>query len=87
MILQQNNFARIHSIYQAVTTAEWVNVSINNWPMLKVEGSSLGTSILEFDLFQFSQWLPLDKNNNLGISVMLLVLNDWTSNNAKSYSE
>ena len=51
--------------------------------MLKVEGSYLGVSILKFGLFQFSKWLCSDKNNNLGILVELLVLNDW---NAKSYS-
>ena len=56
-------------------------------PMLKVEGSNPGASILKFGLFQFSKWLCLDKNNNLGISVALLVLNDWTGVNAKSYSE
>ena len=44
--------------------------------MLKVEGSNLGVSILKFCLFQFSKWLRLDKNNKLGISVELLVLND-----------
>ena len=53
--------------------------------MLKVEGSNLGTSILKFGLFQFSKWLCLDKNNNLGISVALVALNDWTSVNAKSF--
>ena len=61
--------------------AEWVNVSINHLPMLKVKGLNLGASILKFGLFQFSKWLCLDKNNNLGILVLLLVLN------AKSYSE
>ena len=50
--------------------------------MLKVEGSNPGTSILKFGLFQFLMWLCLDKNNNLGISVALLVLNDWTGVNA-----
>ena len=56
-------------------------------PMLKVEGSNPGASILKFGLFQFSKWLCLDKNNNLRILVALLVLNDWTGVNAKSYSE
>ena len=46
--------------------------------MRKVESSSPGTSILKFNLFQFSKWVCLDKNNNLGIAVALLVLNDWT---------
>ena len=55
--------------------------------MLKVEGSNPGASILKFGLFQFSKWLYLDKNNNLGISVVLLVINDWTGVNAKSYLE
>ena len=55
--------------------------------MLKVKGSNPGASILKFGLFQFSKWLCLDKNNNLKISVALLVLNDWTGVNAKSYSE
>ena len=55
--------------------------------MLKVEGSNLGLSILKFGLFQFLKWLCLEKNNNLGILVVLLVLNDLTSINAKSYSE
>ena len=55
--------------------------------MVKVEGSNPGASILKFDLFQITKWLCLDKNNNLGISVALLVLNDWTGINAKSYSE
>ena len=45
-------------------------------PMLKVEGSNPGASILKFGLFLFSKWLCLDKNNNLEISVTLLVLND-----------
>ena len=45
-------------------------------PMLKVEGSNPGASILKFGLFQFSKWLCLDKNNKLEISVALLVLND-----------
>ena len=49
--------------------------------MLNVEGSNPGASILKFGLFQFSKWLCLDKNNNLGISVALLVLNDWTGVN------
>ena len=56
-------------------------------PMLKVEGSNPGASILKFGIFQFSKWLYLDKNNNLGISVALLVLNVWTGVNAKSYSD
>ena len=55
--------------------AERVNVSIIN-PMLKVEGSNPGASVLKFGLFLFSKRLCLGKNNNLGISVMLLVLND-----------
>ena len=54
--------------------AEQVNVSINHYTMLKVEGSNLSISILKFVLFQFSKWLHLDKNNNLGILVGLLVL-------------
>ena len=37
--------------------------------------------------FSISKWLPLDKNNNLGILVALLVLNVWTSISAKNYSE
>ena len=56
--------------------AEWVNVSINHEPMLKVKVSNPGVSILKFGLFQFSKWFCLDKNNNLGVSVALLVLND-----------
>ena len=56
-------------------------------PMLKVEGSNPGAAILKFGLFQFSKWLCLDKNNNLGISVALLVLNDRTRVSTKSYSE
>ena len=40
-------------------------------PMLKVESSNLGASILKFGLFQFSKWLCLDQNNNLGISFRL----------------
>ena len=55
--------------------------------MLKAEGSNQGVSILKFGLFQFSRWSLLDKNNNLGILVVLLFLNDRTSVNAKSYSE
>ena len=55
-------------------------------PMLKVEGSGPGASIQKFGLLQFSKWLGLD-NNNLGILVALLALNDWTRINAKSYSE
>ena len=49
--------------------------------MFKVEGSNLGTSIMQFGLFQFSKWLCLDKINYLGILVALLVLKDvyeWT---------
>ena len=42
--------------------------------MLKVEGANPGISILKFGLFQFSKWLRLDKNNNLGILVALLVI-------------
>ena len=42
--------------------------------MLNVGGSHLGATILKFGLFQFSKWLGLDKNNNLGISVALVVL-------------
>ena len=56
--------------------AEWVNVSINHQPMLKVKGSNPGVSILKFGLFLVSKWLCLEKNNNLGISVVLLALND-----------
>ena len=56
--------------------AEWVNVQSIINPMLKVEGSNTGASILKFGLYQFSKWMHLDKNNNLGISVALLVLND-----------
>ena len=52
--------------------------------MLKVEGSNAEASILKFGLFQLSKWLCLGKNNNLRISVALLVLNDWTGINAKS---
>ena len=55
---------------------ECVNVSINQQTMLKVEGSNPGIYILKLDLFQFSKWLRLDKNYNLGILVALLVLND-----------
>ena len=55
--------------------------------MLKVEGSNPGLFILKFGLLQFSKWLCLDKSNNFGISVASLVQNDWTSVNAKSYSE
>jgi hypothetical protein len=44
-------------------------------PMLKVENSNPGASILKFGL-QFSKWWCLDKNNNLRISIALLVLND-----------
>ena len=42
--------------------------------MLKVEGSNPGASILKLGLFQYSKWLCLDKNNNLRISVALLVI-------------
>ena len=53
--------------------------------MLKVEGSNPGISILKFGIYPFSKGLRLDKNNNLEISVELLVLSDWISINAKSY--
>ena len=56
--------------------AEWVNMSINHQPMLKVEDSNSGASILKFGLFHFLKWMCLDKNNNLGILVVLLVLTD-----------
>ena len=72
--------------YQAVG-AKLVNVPINHLSMLKVKGSNPGASIFKFGLFQFSKWLCLDKNENLWISVALLILNDWTTVNAKSYSE
>ena len=80
-----------HILNNSIHTEPWwlsglMCQSIIN-PMLKVEGSNPGASILKFGLFQFSKWLCLDKNNNLGISVALLVLNDWTGVNAKSYSE
>ena len=55
--------------------------------MPKVEGSNPGVSILKFGLFQFSHVVAFGKNNNLGILVALLVLNDLISVNAKSYSE
>ena len=45
-------------------------------PMLKAEGSNPGPSILKFVLFQVWKWLCLDKNDNVGISVALLVLSD-----------
>ena len=51
-----------------------------------LEGSNLGTSILKFGLFQFSKWLHLDQNANLGILVALLVLNDCTSVNAYKWT-
>ena len=44
--------------------------------MLKVEGLNPYTSILKYGPFQFSKWLHLDKNINLKILVVLLVLND-----------
>ena len=56
--------------------AEWVNVSINHKPMLKVKGSNPGAFILKFGLFQSSKKLLLDKNNTIGIKVVLLVLKD-----------
>ena len=56
-------------------------------PMLKVKCSNPGISILKDGLFQYTKWLHLDKNNNLGILLALLVLNDCTSIKGKSYSE
>ena len=71
--------AKIQSKLGELTEQWWLSglmcQSIIN-PMLSVEGSNLGASILKFSIFQFSKWLCLDKNNNLGISVALLVLND-----------
>ena len=49
--------------------AEWVNVSINNEPILKDEGSNPAASNLKLGLFQFSKWLLLAKNNNLGFQL------------------
>ena len=48
-------------------------------PMLKVKVSNPGITNLKFGLFQFSKWLCLDKNNNLGILVVLLVAS-WLIN-------
>ena len=53
--------------------------------MPKVEDSNPAASILKFGLFLFLKCLPLDMNNNLGISVALLVLYDFTSVKAKAY--
>ena len=68
--------ARISKIQSYTTVAERVNVSMNHLPMLKFEGLNLGTSILKFSLFQFSNWLNLDKYNNHGILIVVLALND-----------
>ena len=78
LIFQKESVQLNILIANRALVAEWVNVSINHNPMLKIEGSNLGASILKFGLFQFSKWLCSEKNNNLGISVELLVLNDWT---------
>ena len=63
---------RLHLFCQkvAIVTEPWwlsglMCQSIIN-PMLKVEGSNPGASILKFGLFQFSKCLRLDKNINLG---------------------
>ena len=73
------NQKRLFKAFSNFTEPRWLSglmcQSIIN-PMLKVEGSNPGASILKFGLFQFSKWLCLDKNNNLEISVALLVLND-----------
>ena len=42
----------------------WVNVSINLKPMLKVEGTNLGLSILKFGLFQLQLRVPSGQSSN-----------------------
>ena len=56
-------------------------------PLTVAEGLNTGVFIQKFGLFQFSKWLRLAKSNNHGILIVLLVLNDWTRVNTKSYSE